>query len=84
MDANHPIFTRMSIGFYHPNFSVIFDKEVTTIRLTLGLDPSEIDLFAKCFESIDSLNGSASPIAQDKMLPSLISPVYRFRDAKAF
>lgn len=55
MDGGHPIFCRPSLGFYHPNFSVIFNEDHTTVRLTLGIDPSQVDLYAKCFETIDSL-----------------------------
>lgn len=53
----HPIFTRLSLGFFHPNFFVYFDDEITSIRLTLGLDPSQIDVLADCFARIDALNG---------------------------
>lgn len=56
MEEKIPIFTRLSLGFYHPNFTVIFGEEDTTLRLTLGIDPREIDLFAKCFNSIEALN----------------------------
>jgi len=59
MEGGHPIFYRPSLGLYHPNFSMIFCKEFTTIRLTLGLDPAQIDILARCFEIIDSLNGSS-------------------------
>lgn len=55
-EEGHPIFTRPSLGFYHSNFSMVFDPESSTVRLTVGLDPEEIDLLVKCFEMIDSLN----------------------------
>lgn len=58
MEGKHPIFNRPSLGFYHPNFSLLFSEKCSTIRLTLGLDPAQVDLFAKCFETIDSLNGA--------------------------
>lgn len=51
-----PLFFRPSFGFYHPNFSMIFGKKTTTIRLTLGLDPGEVDILAECFERIAMLN----------------------------
>ena len=60
MEGGHPIFYRPSLGLYHPNFSMIFCDNFTTIRLTLGLDPAQIDVLAKTFELIDSLNGSSS------------------------
>ncbi len=56
MEEGHPIFYRPSLGFYHPNFTMLFSKENTTIRLTLGLDPSQVDVFTHCFELIDALN----------------------------
>lgn len=55
MKKNQPIFNRPSLGFYHPNISVIFGKECSTVRLTLGLDPAEVPIFAKCFERIATL-----------------------------
>jgi hypothetical protein len=58
MEGGHPIFYRPSLGFYHPNFTMLFSKEKTTIRLTLGLDPAQVDLLADCFEKIDRLNGT--------------------------
>lgn len=56
-EAKHAVFYRPSLGFYHPNFSFIFSEECTTLRLTLGLDPSQVDVLAKCLERIDHLNG---------------------------
>jgi hypothetical protein len=56
MENGHPIFYRPSLGFYHPNFTMLFGKECSTIRLTLGLDPSQIDVLAECFKTIHSLN----------------------------
>ncbi len=55
-EQGHPIFTRRSVGFYHPNFSLLSGKEYSTIRLTLGIDPAQVDLFVRCFEQIDRLN----------------------------
>ncbi|HEY2809917.1 MAG TPA: hypothetical protein VGJ00_00785 [Rhabdochlamydiaceae bacterium] len=55
MKGKQPIFNRPSLGFYHPNVTMIFGEECTTIRLTLGLDPAQVDIFAKCFETINSL-----------------------------
>jgi len=67
MEAGHPIFYRPSLGFYHPNFTMIFSEECSTIRLTLGLDPAQIDVLAGCFEAIDALNGSSWQILLDKL-----------------
>ncbi len=57
MEAGHPLLYRRSLGFYHPNLAVLFASDVTTIRLTLGLDPSQIDIVAECMKRIDALNG---------------------------
>ncbi len=57
MQAGHPIFYRPSVGFYHPNFTVLFGEECSTIRLTLGLDPAQVDILANFFAKIDVLNG---------------------------
>ena len=58
MEGGHPIFYRPSLGLYHPNFTMIFCEERTTIRLTLGLDPAQIDLLVDCFKMVDTLNDS--------------------------
>jgi hypothetical protein len=57
MEQGHPIFDRPSLGFYHPNLTMLFGQESSTIRLTLGLDPAQVELFADCLTTIDSLNG---------------------------
>lgn len=57
MQAGHPLLYRPSLGFYHPNLAVLFGKEFTTVRLTLGIDPSQVDVIAYCMEKIDALNG---------------------------
>ncbi len=57
MAGKHPLFQRPSVGFYHPNLSMIFSKKCSTIRLTLGLDPAQVALLAECFETVDALNG---------------------------
>lgn len=54
----HPIFFRRSLGFYHLNFGILFGEKGSTMRLTLGLDPTEVDLLVQCLEIIDGLNGS--------------------------
>lgn len=56
LEQGHPIFNRRSVGFYHPNFSLLFGKHCSTIRLTIGVDPAQIDLFVRCFKQIDQLN----------------------------
>ncbi|MBS3905301.1 MAG: hypothetical protein KGZ39_08255 [Simkania sp.] len=60
LEAGHPLLYRPSLGFYHPNLSVLFSKEFTTIRLTLGLDPTQVDVIVNCFEMVDALNGPKS------------------------
>ncbi len=55
MQKNQPIFIRPSLGFYHPNLTLIFGEECSTIRLTLGLDPAQIEVFEASFEKISSL-----------------------------
>ena len=59
MEGGQPIFYRPSLGLYHPNFTMIFSEERTTIRLTLGLDPAQIDVLADCLYMVDSLNDSS-------------------------
>jgi hypothetical protein len=62
MEAGHPLLYRPGLGFYHPNLAVLFSDDCTTVRLTLGLDPSQVDVIAKCFEKIDALNGNSVPV----------------------
>lgn len=59
LEEKHPMFYRPSLGFSHPNLSILYGKDCTTIRLTLGLDPSQVDVLADCFATIDALNGPA-------------------------
>ncbi|HUD02272.1 MAG TPA: hypothetical protein VMR37_08075, partial [Rhabdochlamydiaceae bacterium] len=56
LEGGHPIFYRPSLGLYHPNFTMLFNEDHTTVRLTIGLDPAQIDLLVNCFKMIDSLN----------------------------
>ncbi|OGN63807.1 MAG: hypothetical protein A3E80_06820 [Chlamydiae bacterium RIFCSPHIGHO2_12_FULL_49_9] len=66
MQEGHPIFNRRSVGFYHPNFSIIFGPQNATIRLTLGLDPDQVSVLRRCFDLIDQLNGGETqPIFSD-------------------
>lgn len=60
MKKNQPIFNRPSLGFYHPNVSVIFGEDCSTVRLTLGLDPAQVDIFAQCFETLSSLHTNSA------------------------
>jgi hypothetical protein len=57
MQEGHPIFYRRTFGLYHPNFGMIFGDASTTARLTLGLDPAQVELFVECLREIDALNG---------------------------
>lgn len=56
MKSKYPVFWRRSFGFFHPNFGMLFGEKSSTIRLTLGLDPAQIDMFRRCLIQIDSLN----------------------------
>lgn len=56
MSHGHPLFYRQSMGFYHPNYSILFSDKCTTIRLTLGLDPAQVDLLADCFKKIAAIH----------------------------
>ena len=56
LQKGHPLFYRPSVGFYHPNLSILFGEHCTTIRLTLGLDPDQVDVLVESFKTIDSLN----------------------------
>ncbi len=67
LENGFPIFYRRSLGFYHLNFGLLFGKDSSTIRLTLGLDPKEVDLLADCFNTIHSL---ISPQQQPPLLDS--------------
>ncbi|NNM43261.1 MAG: hypothetical protein HKM07_02840 [Chlamydiae bacterium] len=71
MEGKHPIFYRLSLGFYHPNFTMLFSEECTTIRLTLGLDPSQVDLLARCFERIDALNDTSEQTLLEAVLQNV-------------
>lgn len=44
----HPLFFRPSLGFYHPNAGLFPTERCSTIRLSLGLDPREIETFSRC------------------------------------
>ena len=57
LEAKHPLFFRPSLGFSHPNLSMLYTEECTTIRLTIGLDPSQVEVIANCFATIDAMNG---------------------------
>jgi hypothetical protein len=52
MEEKRPMFNRPSLGFYHPNCTMQFGEVNSTIRLTLGLDPAEVEFFAGCLESV--------------------------------
>ena len=55
-EQKYPIFYKRSFGYYHANFGMLFGDNSSTIRLTLGLDPSQVDVFVGCLEKIDALN----------------------------
>ncbi len=58
MEAGYPLLFRPGIGFYHPNLAVLYGTDCTTVRLTVGLDPAQIDVIVGCLEKIDACNGS--------------------------
>jgi hypothetical protein len=60
MEGGHPVFYRRSFGFYHTNFTMLFGEESATVRLTLGLDPAQVDFLSECLKTIDQLNGPTS------------------------
>ena len=57
MQAGHPLLYRPGIGFYHPNLAVLYGTDCTTIRLTVGLDPAQVDVVVQCLKKISTLNG---------------------------
>lgn len=63
MEAGFPLLFRPGIGFHHPNLAVLFGKECSTVRLTIGLDPTQIDVVVRCLELVDACNGHS-----DRML----------------
>ena len=66
MENKIPIFYRTGLGFYHSNFSMLFFPEMTTIRLTLGLDFTEIDMFVKIFQTLDIFNQKSKHSSKNK------------------
>jgi len=56
MQAGYPLLYRPGIGFTHPNLAVLFGKECTTVRLTIGLDPEQIAVVTGCLETLAALN----------------------------
>lgn len=58
IQAGHPLLYRPGIAFYHPNLAVLYGDTSTTVRLTVGLDPAQIDVILKCMEKLSTLNGS--------------------------
>ena len=62
MEAGYPLLFRPSIGFYHPNLAVLYGKECTTVRLTIGLDPAQVDVVVQCMEKIDACNATSEEL----------------------
>jgi hypothetical protein len=58
MEAGYPLLFRPGIGFTHPNLAVLFGKECTTVRLTVGLDPAQVDVIVRCLEKVSACNGT--------------------------
>ncbi|MBS0652881.1 MAG: hypothetical protein JSR39_05050 [Verrucomicrobia bacterium] len=57
MEAGFPLLFRPGIGFHHPNLAVLYGTECSTVRLTIGLDPAQIDVVVRCLELVDACNG---------------------------
>jgi hypothetical protein len=51
-EAGYPLLLRPGIGFFHPNHAVLFGEECTTVRLTVGLDPAQVDVIVRCMEKV--------------------------------
>ncbi|MFS8563673.1 MAG: hypothetical protein LVR00_04875 [Rhabdochlamydiaceae bacterium] len=62
MQAGYPLLYRPGIAFYHPNLAVLYGDTSTTVRLTVGLDPAQIDVILECLERLNTLNGSFADI----------------------
>ncbi len=60
MEAGFPLLYRPGIAFLHPNLAVLYGKECTTVRLTVGFDPAQVDVIVRCLEKIDACNGPYS------------------------
>ena len=56
LEAGFPLLFRPGIGFHHPNLAVLFGTDCTTVRLTIGLDPAQVDVIVRCLEQIDTCN----------------------------
>ncbi len=59
LEKGFPLFYRISIGLYHTNLTKLCDKDSSTVRLTVGLDPSQIEVLTECLKNIDALNGTS-------------------------
>jgi hypothetical protein len=59
--AGYPLLFRPGIGFHHPNLAVLFGKECTTVRLTIGLDPAQVGVIARCINQFSGCNLSLFP-----------------------
>ncbi len=58
MAAGHPVLYRRSIGFCHTNLGLLFNEDSSSSRLTVGLDPSQVEFYVDYFRQLDRLNGS--------------------------
>jgi hypothetical protein len=56
LEKGFPLFFRISIGLFHTNLTKLSDKERSAARLTVGLDPAQIDVLAECLKKINELN----------------------------
>jgi hypothetical protein len=46
----------MSLGMYHAGLSKQAAIKYSSVRLTLGLDPAQVDILAQALTELDDLN----------------------------
>lgn len=56
IEKKSPVFYRRSLGFYHANFGCLQGEDCSSVRLTVGLDPEQVDVLIDCLRAINSLN----------------------------
>lgn len=52
MEHGYPLFFRPSIGFFHTNCGLFHEENFSNIRLTIGLDPAEVDFLTASLKEI--------------------------------
>jgi len=56
MEKNIPIFYRISLGMYHTNITMLTGDSCSTARLTLGLDPNQIEVISPILNRLLSIS----------------------------